>query len=128
MPRRKKYDDGHEENRNARVDTVTADGRLVSVSGVFGVPPNPARTEAAAAAFLDILSREDGWLRVIGGGSEKQHYYKYKFSRGRWQGMYVMYVTVPGKWEEGMIGLAQKLAAVDDGTLKPAHDTFYDPR
>jgi hypothetical protein len=98
------------------------------LAGVSRLQASAARSEAAGVAFLDIIYREDGWLRVVGGELNKACYWKFKFSAGQHKGKYVMYVSRPGCWEEGICGLADKLLAVDEGRLKPAHDTFYDPR
>lgn len=128
MPRGKRVDDGHEANRAVRAAPAGANGDPGGVSGVSPVQASAARVEAASLAFLDIIYREDGWLRVVGGELNKACYWKFKFSSGQWKGRYVMYVSQPGCWEEGVCGLADKLLAVDEGRLKPAHDTFYDPR
>ena len=128
MPRGKKHDDGHEANRNAAVGGAPAPGGISGFQRVFDVQKSAARAEAAGLAFLDIIYREDGWLRVVGGELNKACYWKFKFASGQHKGKYVMYVSPPGCWEEGICGLADKLLAVDEGRLKPAHDTFYDPR
>lgn len=128
MPRGKRVDDGHETNRAVRVVAPGADGSDSGLASVSRVQAGTARSEAAGLAFLAIIYREDGWLRVVGGELNKACYWKFKFSSGQWKGRYVMYVSPPGCWEEGICGLADKLLAVDEGRLKPAHDTFYDPR
>lgn len=74
------------------------------------------------------MARVDGWLRCIPAGEGKLSYFKFKFSSGEHKGKYVMYVCGPGGWTEGILGLADKLAEVDDGVRRPAQDTFYDPR
>jgi hypothetical protein len=128
MPRRKAVDDGHEANRNAAAGGAAPAGGAGGLQRVSDVQTSEARNEAAGLAFLDILYREDGWLRVVGGELNKACYWKFKFSSGQHKGKYVMYVSQPGCWEEGICGLADKLLAVDQGRLRPAHDTFYDPR
>lgn len=128
MPRRKPADDGHETNRNAR-DAGDAPARRSGLLGsVSDLQTISDRYDAASLAFQIILAREDGWLRVVGGDLAKANYWKFKFSSGLHKGKYVMYVCAPGDWTEGLIGLFDKLTAVDEGRLKPAHDTFYDPR
>lgn len=128
MPRGKRVNDGHETNRAVRTAAPSVDGGDSGLASVSRVQASAARSEAAGLAFLDIIYREDGWLRVVGGELNKACYWKFKFSSGQWKGRYVMYVSQPGCWEEGICGLADKLLAVDQGRLKPAHDTFYDPR
>ncbi len=128
MPRRKQYDSGHEANRNSATSGAIAESDDFSVGGVLSVPASYDRAQKAGQAFIDIISREDGWLRVVGGELNKQCYWKFKFSSGQHKGKYVMFVTVPGQWEEGIIGLADKLDEVDRGVRRPAQDTFYDPR
>ena len=128
MPRGKRIDDGHEANRNSATGRVVAESDDFSMGGLSSIPSSIDRAAEAGQAFIDIITREDGWLRVVGGELNKQCYWKYKFSSGQHKGKYVMYVTVPGQWEEGIIGLAGKILEVDRGERRPAQDTFYDPR
>lgn len=128
MPRGKKGQYALETDGDGRLTPARVDGGDSSVQRLPGLPESAARAEAAGLAFLDIIYREDGWLRVVGGELNKSCYWKFKFSSGQHKGKYVMYVSLPGQWEEGLCGLADKLRAVDRGELKPAHDTFYDPR
>lgn len=128
MPRGKRVDNGHETNRNAAdagVDAPRRSGLLGSISDLQTVSD---RYDAANLAFQVICGREDGWVRVAGSDLEKVNYWKYKFSSGIHRGKYVMFVCAVGDWTSGVCGLFDKLQAVDDGRLKPAHDTFYDPR
>lgn len=114
-----------------------ATGNLVPVpraAGPLAIAPSPdplevnSRLNDAGEAFLAILAREDGWLRVVGGLSQKQTYWKFKFNNGQHKGFYVMYVGAASDWTRGILGLAEKLEEVDRGVRKPAYDTFYDPR
>ena len=128
MPRGKKESYALADDGNGGLAPVRVTGDHPGVPSLSGLQESERRAEAAGLAFLDILRRPDGWLRIVGGDLAKSHFYKFKFSSGEWKGRYVMYVSVPGNWEEGICGLAQKLAAVDRGDLRPAYDTFYDPR
>lgn len=128
MPRGKRADDGHEENRAVRAAPVGIDGGYGGLAGVSSVSTGAARSTAAGETFQWLLARTDGWLRCIPAGDGKQNYFKWKFSSGPWAGHYVMYVSAAGDWSGGIIGLADKLIAVDEGRKRPAHDTFYDPR
>lgn len=128
MPRGKKVDDGHEENRAVRTAAASADGGNGGVPGVPVVQEKRYSEEAASRAFQGFLERTDGWLRCIPAGEGKLSYFKWKFSSGQHKGKYVMYVAHFYDWVDGMCGLEEKLDEVDRGVRKPALDTFYDPR
>ena len=98
------------------------------VASVSTVQATTGRIVEAGFRFAQILNRDDGWLRCIPGADGKVNYFKWKFNSGAHSGKYVMFVGVADDWCSSIIGLSDKLSAVDDGLLKPAHDTFYDPR
>lgn len=128
MPRGKATLNGHAANGHVRNPAAGPDSGDDSLASVPGLPSGQSRIEAAAGAFLELLARDDGWLRCVPAGEGKLSYFKWKFSSGQHKGKYVMYVAGPTGWTDGILGLAEKLAEVDDGVRKPAQDTFYDPR
>lgn len=128
MPRGKATLNGHAANGHVRNPAVSTDGGSELLADVPSVQAGEDRSAAASIAFAWLCCRTDGWIRVAGGNTEKVNYFKYKFSSGPHSNKYVMYVAPIGAWVEGISGLAKKVMDVDDGTLRPAHDTFYDPR
>lgn len=128
MPRRKT-----ELNRNAFIgangtDTAAAASSVDGVPSLSELSAGNDRTELARFALDALLLRSDGWLRLIPAGEGKLSYYKYKYATGPHRGKYVMYVAPYNNWVEGVLGLFEKVAEVDQGNRKPAMDTFYDPR
>lgn len=122
-----------EVNKNAFVgadgtDTAVATSDNGSVPSLPVVQALQDRFAAADWAFAHFMSRTDGWLRLIPWGDGKQGYVKWKWVHGKYKGMYIMYVIDNYSWVDGIVGLFEKLAEVEDGTRRPALDTFYDPR
>jgi len=128
VPRSKKYDDGHETNRNARPGEAVVDRGVDGFPSLSSLSSIEARLNAASLRFVQLLARTDGWLRVIPAGEGKLSYFKWKFSSGEHKGKYVMYVANGADWTDGMLGIYEKIVDVDHGVRKPALDTFYDPR
>lgn len=128
MPRGKKGAYALAENGDGGLAPVRVTGDSLGVPGISRLQASEDRTELAGLAFLELLARSDGWLRCIPWSENKIGYFKWKFSSGPHKGKYVMYVANAGDWTGGILGLTEKLAEVDDGTRKPAMDTFYDPR
>jgi len=81
------------------------------------------RTATATLSYL--LMREDGWLRLVPAADGKTLYIKWKFSRGKWSGRYVMAVVEVWQWDYGLTLLADKLEAVDLSIKIPTKDTPY---
>jgi hypothetical protein len=128
MPRGKKGTYALEEDGNGGLAPVRIAGDPVGVPSVSSVQEIEERSALAGFAFSAILLRTDGWIRVIPCGDGKQNYFKYKYATGKHKGKYVMFVGAYNDWAGSLLGLYEKIQAVDTGTLKPAHDTFYDPR
>lgn len=124
MPRGKKGNYALEADGNGRLAPVRIGDDSVSVPPVSRVQESEERTAHAGFAFATILLRTDGWLRVIPCGDGKQSYFKYKFNQGRWRNHYVMYVASYTDWSGGLVGLWEKVSEVDQGTRKPALDSY----
>lgn len=76
-------------------------------------------------AFLHLLTRDDGWLRVVPHEMGAVTYYKWKFTRGAWSGYYVMYRSDNLDFIAAMVGLYRKLLKVDAGLERPVYDVPY---
>ncbi len=76
-------------------------------------------------AFLHILTRDDGWLRVVPQEMGSVTFYKWKFTRGPWTGYYVMYRSDDLDFIAAIVGLYRKLLRVDTGAERPVYDTPY---
>lgn len=74
----------------------------------------------------DILDREDGWLRIVPDHDQKVLWVKWKYTRGRWRGHYIM--VRMGIYEHGLAAsmLLRKLNDVDLGQARPTLDSYYD--
>lgn len=125
MPRGRK-----DVNRNAFIggpgtDTAATDGNPVSVPSISGVQSREERVAEASKTFTLLLTRDDGWLRVVPHDDGQVQYWKWKFAHGKHRNHYVMYRVIVGDWTEGVLGLAQKLMEVDDGIRKPAYDSPF---
>jgi hypothetical protein len=71
--------------------------------------------------------RDDGWLRAIPDGEGKTAYLKWKFSRGKFAGCYVMAVVRPWDWADGFRMLEAKILTCYSGSRKPTPDRAYLP-
>jgi hypothetical protein len=80
---------------------------------------------SAYRALQEMLIRDDGWLRVVPHERGAVTFYKWKFSRGPWQGYYLMYRDDRMNPSEALCGLVGKLEAVDLGRSKPVKDTAF---
>jgi hypothetical protein len=69
------------------------------------------------------LCRDDGWLRAVPQDEGKAIFLKWKFTRGKFAGSYVMYVVTDMDIATGWIGLAEKIARTYAGTHTPTPDT-----
>ena len=81
---------------------------------------------SAYQALLDLLVRDDGWLRIVPHAHGAVVYYKWKFSRGKWQGYYLMWRDDHINPSEALCGLLGKLEAVDLGRSRPVKDTAFE--
>ena len=127
------------EQRTERGETyrakLTDHIRAASVSAASigpGIPITDTVQDAvrrtATATLSYLLMRDDGWLRLVPAADGKTLYLKWKFSRGKWSGHYVMAVVEVWQWDYGLSLLADKLEAVDLSVKIPTKDTPYDDR
>lgn len=79
------------------------------------------------AALCELLMRDDGWLRAIPDGEGKTAYLKWKFSRGRFAGHYVMVVIHPVDYRVGFTMLWDKIEDCYTGHRRPTKDRDYVP-
>lgn len=127
MPRKKTTDDGHENNRNARVDTapvVRGDNSLASLPGISEATD---WTGQAADALDWFMCRFDGWLRISPDPGAGCIHMKWKFTSQKWPNHYVYYRSDYAGWRMSIVGLARKVQMVDEGVLKPTFDSYYNP-
>jgi hypothetical protein len=76
---------------------------------------------------LDVLGhRDDGWMRVVPDEDTGQIYLKWKFTRGKHLGHYIMAVVLIDRLEDGLHLLVDKLYKVDNKDLRPSKDTAFD--
>lgn len=75
--------------------------------------------------LVQLMLRDDGYLRCIPDGAKKVIYLKWKFTMGPHRGSYVMVVVSPYEIEEGHILLLRKLNGVYDGTFHATVDRAY---
>lgn len=81
--------------------------------------------EASAYVLAELLSRDDGWLRIVPHTLDNVVYFKWKFTRGPWNAHYVMSRVESWQIAYGLDLLLDKLHAVDEGTKRPTKDTAY---
>lgn len=82
--------------------------------------------EQCYVELTGILSRADGWLRIVPGSDAKLIYVKWKYTLGRHSGTYVMAVSALWRFDEAIRTLIRKLEEVDAGTRRPTVDRAYD--
>ena len=91
--------------------------------------PSPHRPEAATTyagnPLLSLVTREDGWLRIVPARDSESVYIKWKFTHGPHARCYVMAVVQYWQMGYGLALMVDKLDAVDAGKLKPTLDTPY---
>jgi hypothetical protein len=80
----------------------------------------------AQTAFVRLLCRDEGWLRAVPHNFGEVVYFKWKWSRGRWAGNYVMWVCADYDFSAALVGLYMKVLAVEGGRDRPVKDTAYD--
>lgn len=97
--------------------------------GTDPTAPSPhnagASTAAAGKPLADLVTREDGWLRITPIRDSGTVFIKWKFTRGDWAGHYVMSVVQYWQMGYGLALLLDKLLAVEYGSLRPTKDTPY---
>jgi hypothetical protein len=79
------------------------------------------------SALSHLLLRDDGWLRAIPDGAGKAAYLKWKFTRGKFSGSYVMVVVHAYEWPMGFTLLTDKIEDCYAGLRKPTKDRDYLP-
>lgn len=116
-------------NRNAveRFDTPSAHRPVGAQGTVSPAQPLPLLSDggAAADALATLYCRDDGWLRMVPQDHGKTVYWKWKFTRGRWAGHYIMWRDDEFHPSGSLVGLVAKLGAVDAGEHKPILDQYY---
>jgi hypothetical protein len=70
-----------------------------------------------------LARRGDGWLRFI--PNEDRIHFKWKFTRGPWEGHYAYVCGYPGSEARMLNALIVQLAAIDGGGVKPAKDRLH---
>jgi hypothetical protein len=96
--------------------------------GPTGPHEPTAHTYSSGAPLLLLVSRDDGWLRIVPERDSSTVYLKWKFTRGQHTGKYVMAVVQQWTLGYGLRLLVEKLEAVDEGHFKPTLDTPYNSR
>ena len=104
-----------------RADVARAIG--ASVGGAAEASEAETNRRVACATLSHLFMRDDGWLRAVPTADGKSLYLKWKFSRGKFAGYYVMAVVEVWQWDYGLTLLADKLEAVDMDIKKPTKDT-----
>lgn len=105
-------DDARDSVRRANpVESTAADGARVA--------------ESAALSYL--LMRDDGWLRASPDGEGKAVFIKWKFTRGKFAGTYVMVVVSPWSIGSAWPMLQGKIDGCYAGTRRPTKDSSYTP-
>jgi hypothetical protein len=127
MPRKDpKGDVRHDSNgRGDAAHRPTDPGHNHPGGGALEAVSVPLDRSEGIAALSYLCLRTDGWLRVVPDESGKTLFIKWKFTRGRWGGRYIMAVVMPWAWDHGFALLQSKLIEVDEGKRVPVQDSFY---
>lgn len=83
-------------------------------------------TGITGADVSELLARDDGWLRVVPDEDGKTVWWKWKITRGKWAGFYVMCVGRQDQHAEAIAVMLHKLAKLDRGEDRPTKDSYYD--
>lgn len=89
-------------------------------------PPLRPSASLSGADVSELLNRDDGWLRIVPDEDGKTVWWKWKITRGKWQGHYVMCVGRQDQHSESIAVILHKLSKVDSGELRPTKDSYYD--
>lgn len=81
---------------------------------------------AGQEAFVRLVCRNDGWLRIVPHDEGSIVYFKWKWSRGEFKGHYVMWLCSDFNYSLGLQGLLAKVESVDEGLDRPVKDRAYD--
>lgn len=92
-----------------------------------GIHPGTAAARDArlSSGMVDIVSRDDGWLRLIPSRDGSLSYAKWKFTHGRHAGKYVMVAVAHWNALDLVPLLRDKLREVDAGMLRPTLDKYF---
>lgn len=128
MSRRKErhsYDPGKSPPITARVERAAPPTALAEQASAC----SPGSSLVLLDSLLcSLVARDDGWLRVAPDPLDDKLYFKWKFTRGRWAGHYVMSVVRISEVTIGLRLLDIKLTKVESGTFRPSLDTYHDTR
>lgn len=114
--------------RTSASKPVPADSTIDAPKAHHASPYQTPMNEPTNAynALRDLLRRDDGWLRVAPDIDGKVVWWKWKITRGKWAGHYVMVRGFVDQQDEAMDVLNRKLANVDLGYDRPTRDSYYD--
>lgn len=87
---------------------------------------DPASLVPLWDALAGFLSRDDGWLRMVPQDHGRVAFWKWKFSRGKHAGSYVMARTDYTDHRRALEILARKVEDVDLGLSRPTPDSYFD--
>lgn len=116
---------GAGDRRNPTVSASVAVSAVRNGGDEANASPTPPRPNAIEA-LKRLATYDEGWLRIVSHEEGLNMYYKFKFSRGKYAGKYVMWWDVTGDIGGALWGLLGKVEAVYDGNLNPTNDTPYD--
>ena len=102
----------------------TSSPSAASNSTVVGAASEAYDTSLKGSLSM-LMSRDDGWLRLVPHLDEGVIYAKWKFVRGPWTGYYAMWRDDNFDAGACIIGLRQKLSLIDRGMSKPVYDVPY---
>ena len=109
---------------NSTAISSTSKPSTASSSATVG-PASTAYDASLRGSLSMIMSRDDGWLRMVPHIDEGVIYAKWKFVRGPWTGYYCMFRDESFDGGSAIIGLRQKLSQIDAGHARPVYDTPY---
>lgn len=126
MPRKKQTGGAYADK--GRSFTVPAGdvGEVVRGAGMEVLLNAPQAQDSAAEALKAIAIYDEGWLRIVSHEMGKTLYYKFKFSRGKYQHSYVFYRSDDNDPSRALWGLLGKIEAVYAGSLRPTPDTPFE--
>lgn len=79
------------------------------------------------AALNELVSRDDGWLRIVPQDWGRVTFYKWKFTSGRFDGHYVMWRDTDHDPAASLAGLVCRILEAYGGVHKPVLDRVYEP-